>query len=79
MIIPANAISPETLNSLIEEFVTRDGTDYGDHETDLATKVRQVKGLLDRKEVVIIFNEATEQAGIVHKDQINQFESPSSS
>ena len=79
MIIPANAISSETLNSLIEEFVTRDGTDYGDHETDLATKVRQVKGLLDRKEVVIIFNEATEQAGIVHKDQINQFESPSSS
>lgn len=73
MIIPAEALSPDTLNALIEEFVTRDGTDYGDHETDLATKVSQVKALLARKEVVIIFNEATEQAGIVHKDQINQF------
>lgn len=72
MIIPAEALSPDTLNALIEEFVTRDGTDYGDHETDLATKVLQVKALLARKEVVIIFNEATEQAGIVHKDQINQ-------
>ncbi|MBT3144327.1 YheU family protein [Neptunomonas phycophila] len=72
MIIPAEALSPDTLNALIEEFVTRDGTDYGDHETDLATKVSQVKALLARKEVVIIFNEATEQAGIVHKDQINQ-------
>jgi uncharacterized protein YheU (UPF0270 family) len=72
VIIPAEALSPDTLNALIEEFVTRDGTDYGDHETDLATKVSQVKALLARKEVVIIFNEATEQAGIVHKDQINQ-------
>ncbi|MDP2521853.1 YheU family protein [Neptunomonas phycophila] len=72
MIIPAEALSPDTLNALIEEFVTRDGTDYGDHETDLATKVSQVRALLARKEVVIIFNEATEQAGIVHKDQINQ-------
>ncbi|MFY0658618.1 MAG: YheU family protein [Neptunomonas phycophila] len=72
MIIPAEALSPDTLNALIEEFVTRDGTDYGDHETDLASKVSQVKALLARKEVVIIFNEATEQAGIVHKDQINQ-------
>ncbi len=72
MIIPAEALSPDTLNALIEEFVTRDGTDYGDHETDLVTKVSQVKALLARKEVVIIFNEATEQAGIVHKDQINQ-------
>lgn len=72
MIIPSEALSPDTLNALIEEFVTRDGTDYGDHETDLATKVSQVKDLLARKEVVIIFNEATEQAGIVHKDQINQ-------
>ena len=72
MSIPAEALSPDTLNALIEEFVTRDGTDYGDHETDLATKVSQVKALLARKEVVIIFNEATEQAGIVHKDQINQ-------
>jgi uncharacterized protein YheU (UPF0270 family) len=72
VIIPAEALSPDTLNALIEEFVTRDGTDYGDHETDLATKVSQVKDLLARKEVVIIFNEATEQAGIVHKDQINQ-------
>ncbi|WP_394165935.1 YheU family protein [Neptunomonas phycophila] len=72
MIIPSEALSPDTLNALIEEFVTRDGTDYGDHETDLATKVSQVKALLARKEVVIIFNEATEQAGIVHKDQINQ-------
>jgi uncharacterized protein YheU (UPF0270 family) len=72
VIIPAEALSPDTLDALIEEFVTRDGTDYGDHETDLATKVSQVKDLLARKEVVIIFNEATEQAGIVHKDQINQ-------
>jgi uncharacterized protein YheU (UPF0270 family) len=72
VIIPSEALSPDTLNALIEEFVTRDGTDYGDHETDLATKVSQVKDLLARKEVVIIFNEATEQAGIVHKDQINQ-------
>ncbi len=39
MLIPHRELSPEALQGLIEEFVTRDGTDYGESEAALATKV----------------------------------------
>ncbi|NRQ00592.1 YheU family protein [Marinobacterium sp. xm-v-233] len=30
MIVPANMLSDDALRGMIEEFVTRDGTDYGE-------------------------------------------------
>jgi len=30
--VPYNQLSPEALQGVIEEFVTRDGTDYGEIE-----------------------------------------------
>ena len=67
MIIPHTDIAPATLNSLIEEFVTRDGTDYGDIETSMATKVQQVKNQLERKEVFIVYSEEYETCNIKTK------------
>ena len=32
MLIPWQDLSPETLENLIESFVLREGTDYGEHE-----------------------------------------------
>ena len=43
MIVPWQEIPPETLDNLIEEFVTRDGTDYGEQEIRTDTKVAQVR------------------------------------
>ena len=43
MIIPWERIPPDTLERLIEEYVTRDGTDYGTVETPLETRVEQVR------------------------------------
>ena len=42
MQIPHTALSPEALQNLIEEFVTREGTEYGARDYSLADKVRQV-------------------------------------
>ena len=42
MIIPQHMLSPEALHSVIEAFVTREGTDYGEHDIPLATKVVQL-------------------------------------
>jgi hypothetical protein len=36
--VPPDALSPEALRALVEEFVTRDGTDYGAVEPDLDAK-----------------------------------------
>jgi uncharacterized protein YheU (UPF0270 family) len=68
MIIPHADIATDTLNALIEEFVTRDGTDYGDIETSTATKVQQVMNQLERKEVFIVYSEEYETCTIKSKD-----------
>ena len=72
MIIPFNAVSEEALNGLIEEFVTREGTDYGHSETSLEQKVQQVRAQIKSGKVLIVFSEATEQVDLITKDQFNQ-------
>jgi uncharacterized protein YheU (UPF0270 family) len=72
MIIPFNAVSEEALNGLIEEFVTREGTDYCHSETSLEQKVQQVRAQIKSGKVLIVFSEATEQVDLITKDQFNQ-------
>jgi uncharacterized protein YheU (UPF0270 family) len=54
--VPYTALNPETLRALIEEFVTRDTTDYGERERSLADKVEDVMRQLRRGEVRIVFD-----------------------
>jgi uncharacterized protein YheU (UPF0270 family) len=56
MIIPHRQLTPDALRSLIEEFVTRDGTDYGERETALAIRVSQVQRQLDLGTAVIFYD-----------------------
>jgi uncharacterized protein YheU (UPF0270 family) len=37
--IPVNKLSPEALQGVIEEFISRNGTDYGEIETSTETKL----------------------------------------
>jgi len=60
MDIPWEELQPETLRSMIEEYVTRDGTDYGVAEADFETKIRQVQRLLSSKKLKIVFDAETE-------------------
>jgi uncharacterized protein YheU (UPF0270 family) len=54
--VPPSALSREALRALVEEFVTRDGTDYGAVERSLDAKVADVLHQLDRGEVRIVFD-----------------------
>src|SRR5687767_16035895 len=58
-------LEPETLRAVIESFVLREGTDYGEHETSLETKVAQVLIQLRRGEAHITFDPATESVNVV--------------
>ena len=51
MIIPHDQLARETLLNLLEEFVTRDGTDYGETEMGLSDRVAQVEAKLNSGEV----------------------------
>ena len=60
MIIPPHMLSPEALHRVIEAFVTREGTDYGEHDIPFATKVLQVRQQLDTGTAVIVYDQETE-------------------
>ena len=58
--IPPDSLSRDALRALVEEFVTRDGTDYGPVEKSLEAKVAEVLRQLDRGEVRIVFDPDSE-------------------
>ena len=62
--IPIEALSEDALNGLIEEFVTRDGTDYGFQEVSLDTKIQQVMRALRCGDAHILFDEDSQSAQI---------------
>ena len=68
MIIPHDRLSQEALQGLIEEFVTRDGTDTGYTDGSLDGNVETVMRQLKRGGVVIVFDEVTGTANIVTKE-----------
>lgn len=70
MIIPFTDLSTETLDNLIEEFVLREGTEYGDHDVSLTEKVIQVKQQLKSGEAVIVYSELHESVNIVPAAQL---------
>lgn len=65
MRVDHRALQPDTLVRLVEEFVTRDGTDYGEVETPLEARTSQALRDLDRGEVVIVYDPATESVTLV--------------
>jgi uncharacterized protein YheU (UPF0270 family) len=65
MIVPWQDINADTLNHLLEEFASRDGTDYGDYEISLADKVDQLKVQLQQKRILVVYSELHESVNIV--------------
>jgi hypothetical protein len=66
--IPYDQLIPETLHGVIEEFVTRNGTDYGEVEVPLDTKISQVLGQLKSGQAVIVYDQLTETCNIIRND-----------
>ncbi len=70
LIIAPEQLSSDALQGLIEEFITREGTDYGEVEWSLAQKVEQVRELLRRGDASIVFDLITESCTIVPRGQV---------
>jgi uncharacterized protein YheU (UPF0270 family) len=66
--IPADKLSPEALQGVIEEFISREGTDYGEIEASSETKFSQVKSKLKAGSAVLIFDGETETTNIFMAD-----------
>ena len=63
--VPYQQLSPDALQSLIESFVLREGTDYGAREFSLQEKVAHVMQQLRRAEAHIVFEPETQSVSVV--------------
>jgi uncharacterized protein len=67
-IIPVNKLSAKAVKVVIEEFITRRGTDYGAVEASMETKFKQVKDKLKNGLAVLVFDDETETTNIFLAD-----------
>jgi uncharacterized protein len=64
IVIPHTELSPDALRGVMESFVLREGTDYGDRDFSLEQKVSHVLRQLERGEAQVIFDPNTETVDI---------------
>lgn len=69
MMIPWQQLDPTTLTNIIEAFVLREGTDYGDEEKSLAEKVADVRAQLVAGTAILVWSELYETVNIMPADQ----------
>jgi len=63
--VPHTELSAELLQAVIESFVLREGTDYGEGEFSLEDKVAKVIAQLKRGDAKIVFDPETDSVTIV--------------
>ena len=68
MEIPHSHVPEQTLLAIIEEFISREGTDYGHREYTLAEKVEKVKSQLLNGEIKLMFDSETSSCNLVKVD-----------
>lgn len=68
MEIPFTELSEEALLGVIEEFISREGTEYGAVEYGMDTKIQQVKRQLESGEVKLFFDSESETCNLMKVD-----------
>ncbi len=72
MLIPWQQLNADTLQRLIESYVLREGTDYGDEEVSLQVKTDAVLAQIQHGHVVILFSEQHESVDLLTRQQYQQ-------
>jgi len=72
--IPLDRLSQKLLAGIIEEFIQREGTDYGANEVALDDKIQQVKKQIQRGDVVITFDQQTETCNLLTRVNFQRYQ-----
>ncbi|AGI33759.1 TPA: YheU family protein [Mannheimia haemolytica] len=67
MIIPWQELEESTLHNILDSFILREGTDYGERELSLAEKRERLLTQLKADKVVIVWSELHESLDIKDK------------
>jgi uncharacterized protein YheU (UPF0270 family) len=63
--VPYLGINPETLRNMIEEFVSRDGADWGEAGGSMEAKIKQVLRQFESGKIKVVFDLTSQSANIV--------------
>ena len=64
VVVPYTELAADLLHAVIESYVLREGTDYGEKEFSLEDKVAHVISQLKRGQAQIVFDPETESVSI---------------
>ena len=69
--IDYSQLSQDALDGVIEAFINREGTDYGQQEYSFEQKSQQVMAQIKSGRAVIVFDHDSQSVSILHKDQLS--------
>lgn len=72
MIIPLEQLPAKTLLAIIEDFILREGTEYGAEEISKQAKIAQVMKQLEQGSAVLVYSELYESVNIMPSEQFKE-------
>jgi uncharacterized protein YheU (UPF0270 family) len=66
VVVPYTELAADLLHAVVESYVLREGTDYGEKEFSLEDKVAHVISRLKRGEARIVFDPESETVSIIN-------------
>lgn len=66
-------LSAEALENLMIDIITRQTTDYGEDETEIQIKIKQLKQKILSGDAVIVYSSVEEACNIIRKEDFHNF------
>lgn len=63
--VPFAQLSEDAQNGVIDDFITREGTDYGKNEVSLETKRTQIRRQIESGRVQLVFDPGLESVTLI--------------
>jgi len=70
--VPVERLQADVLQALLEDYATRDGTDYGERELALDEKVQRLRGQLRSGDLQLLYDVGSESWDLVPRAQAHQ-------
>lgn len=73
-LIPYDSLASETLMTILDDIVSREGTDYGDYDLSAEQKRQQAMNALKGGQAVLLFDTESETIKMVPKDTLTHYD-----
>ncbi|MCV2401354.1 YheU family protein [Marinomonas sp. C2222] len=73
-LIPHDSLSPDVLERILDDLVTRDGTDYGNYDLSIEQKRIQALRSLESGEAVLLFDTESETIKMIPKSALANYD-----